>query len=124
MRFILQVTLTALLSYIAEQWLPSWAVVLCAGIVAMIIRSNKSTAFLAGFVAISLLWMVKASVIDVRTHSILSTKIAPLLGFQSPIVLILLTGLLGGVLGGLGGLSGHQLYTLVRHTSKGNLYRE
>lgn len=123
MKFILQVTLTALLSYIIEQWLPSWAIVICAGIVSMYIRTNNSTAFLGGFVATSLLWMSKASVIDVRTNSILSAKIAPLLGFRSSIVLILLTGLVGGMLGGLGGISGHQLHMLL-HKKKGDFYRE
>lgn len=113
MKFILRVALTALLSYIIEQWLPSWSIMICAGIVSMYIRTNSATAFLDGFVAISLLWMSQASVIDVRTNSILSAKIAPLLGFQSPVVLILLTGLAGGMLGGVGGMSGHQLYMFI-----------
>ena len=122
MRLMLQVALTAFLSYIVEQWLLAWAIVICASIVAMCIQTTHTTAFLGGFIAISLLWMAKAAVIDVRTHSILSTKIAPLLGFQSPIVLILLTGLLGGILGGLGAMSGHQLRELLYSTKKGNFY--
>ena len=68
---------------------------------------------MGGFTAISLLWMIVATLIDVRTNAILSTKIAPLLGFQSSTLLILLTGLVGGMVGGLGALSGQQLRALL-----------
>jgi len=113
MKFLIQVVLTILLSYIAEQFLPWWTIGICAAIVAMGLTLNKITAFLGGFTAISLLWMIVATLIDVRTNAILSTKIAPLLGFQSATLLILLTGLVGGIVGGLGALSGQQVRTLL-----------
>jgi hypothetical protein len=116
MQFIIQVVLTVLLSYGAEHFLPWWTIGICAAIVAMGMPLSKITAFLGGFTSIALLWMVAATLIDVRTNSILSVKIAPLLGFQSSTLLILLTGLVGGVVGGLGALSGQQLRTLL--TSK------
>jgi hypothetical protein len=123
MRFILQVILTALLAYLIELWLPSWAIVVCAAMVAILIRNPAATSFFSGFVAISLLWMTKATLIDVYTDSIISTKIAPLLGFQRPIILILITGLVGGILGGLSSLIGHQLYRALQKKS-GDFYRE
>ena len=113
MKFLIQIVLTVLLSYVAEHFLPWWTIGLCAAIVAMGLNLNKITAFLGGFTSISLLWMAVATLIDVRTNSILSTKIAPLLGFQSSTLLILLTGLVGGLVGGLGALSGQQLHTLL-----------
>jgi hypothetical protein len=61
--------------------------------------------------------------IDVRTNSILSTKIAPLLGFQSATLLILLTGLVGGLVGGLGALSGQQIRTLFTQQKPGPVMR-
>ncbi|MHA7878047.1 MAG: hypothetical protein ACX93T_03990 [Bacteroidota bacterium] len=116
MKFLIQVGLTILLSYIAAQYLPWWAIGICASVVAMGLTLNKITAFLGGFTAISLLWMTAATLIDVRTNAILSAKIAPLLGFQSSTLLILLTGWIGGMVGGLGALSGQQLRALL--TSK------
>ena len=113
MKFLTQVVLTALLSYIAEHFLPWWAIGICAAIIAMGLNLNKITAFLGGFTSISLLWMITATSIDVHTNSILSTKIAPLLGFKSSTLLILLTGLVGGIVGGLGALSGQQLRALL-----------
>ncbi len=112
MRFILQVVFTALLSYLIELWLPSWCIVVGAAIVAIVIRNHGAISFFSGFVAVSLLWMSKATMIDVYTNSILSTKMVTLFGFQRPIVLILMTGLVGGILGGLGSLIGQQLYKL------------
>lgn len=113
MRFIFQVALISLLSYLIELWLPSWHIVVCAAIISILIRNTSTASFFAGFVAISLLWMAKATVIDVYTHSIISTKMIALLGLPSPIMLILLTGLIGGLLGGFGSLIGQKLYQLL-----------
>jgi hypothetical protein len=113
MKFMIQVVLTGLLSYGAEHFLPWWTIGICAAIVAVGLPLNRITALLGGFTAIALFWMVAATLIDVRTNSILSVKIAPLLGFQSSTLLILLTGLVGGIVGGLGALSGQLLRTLL-----------
>jgi len=120
---MIQVVLTILLSYMAEQYLPWWTISICAAAVAMGLPLNRITAFLGGFTAISLLWMIVATLIDVRTNSILSTKIAPLLGFQSATLLILLTGLVGGLVGGLGALSGQQIRTLFTQQKPGPVMR-
>jgi hypothetical protein len=112
MKFLIQVVLTISLSYVAEQCLPWWTIGICAAVVAMGLHLNRITAFWGGFTAIGLLWMIVATLIDVHTNGILSTKITPLLGFQSPTLLILLTGLVGGLVGGLGALSGQQIRTL------------
>ncbi len=115
MKFLIQVALTALLSYITAQFLPWWSLVICAAIAAMGLDLSKAAAFLGGFVAISLLWMLVATFIEAKTNAILSSKIAPLLGFQSSISLILFTGLLGGIVGGLGALSGQQIGIRLLH---------
>ncbi|MCU0317869.1 MAG: hypothetical protein MUC61_00815 [Amoebophilaceae bacterium] len=113
MKFLIQVFLTILMSYVAEQFLPWWTIGVCAAIVAMFLPLNGVTAYLGGFTAISLLWMVTATLIDVRTNAVLSTKVAPLLGFQSTTLLVVLTGLVGGIVGGLGALSGQKLRVLL-----------
>src|SRR5689334_15688522 len=114
MRFIIQVILTSTFSYFLQQVMPPWVVVLVAAFVSLLLPNTLLIAFWGGFVALSLLWMIKATVIDVYTHSVLSSKIAPLLGLKSPIVLIVLTGLTGGMLGGLGAVCGQHLLWLSR----------
>ena len=123
MRFLLQIVCTALLSYLAEQWLPWWTIVLCAAAVAMGLPTTRWAAFSGGFAAISLLWMLTATLIDVKNQGILAIKVAPLFGLQSPAVLILLTGLVGGLAGGLGALSGQQLHALMTYQEKDTGYR-
>ena len=113
MKFLIQVGLTILISYVAAQFLPWWTIAICAAIVAVGLPLNGVTAYLGGFTAISLLWMATATLIDVRTNAILSAKVAPLLGFQSTTLLIVLTGLVGGMVGGLGALSGQKLRALL-----------
>lgn len=120
MRFFVQVILTSLLSYILQQFIAPWIVVPIAMLVALMTQNNAAAAFLGGFAAIGLLWMAKATMIDVYTNSILSAKVASVLGFQSSIMLILLTGLIGGLLGGLGAASGqHILFMLKRKQRSG-----
>lgn len=124
MKFLFQTILTALLSYAAEHFFPWWSVVICALVVAIGFDLNKITAFLGGFVAVSLLWMLVATIIDVKTNAILSNKIALLLGLQSTTSLILLTGMIGGIVGGLGALSGQQIRTLLKKEEQERVYKK
>jgi hypothetical protein len=119
MRFLIQVILTSLFSYLLQPVLPPWIVVFIAAMVVLITPTTPSLAFLGGFVGISVLWMVKAAHIDVHTHSILSTKVASLLGVKKPILLLLLTGLVGGILGGLGAACGQHILFILRSIKKG-----
>jgi hypothetical protein len=113
MKFIIQVVVIALSSYVAEQFFPWWCVVICAFLTTLLTPTDNLTAFLSGFAAISFLWMLVAAIIDVKTKALLSSKITPFFGLQSPIIMILLTGLVGGIAGGLGALSGHQFRVLL-----------
>jgi hypothetical protein len=125
MKFLIQVILTSLISYLLQPVLPSWIVVIIAAIIVFIIPSTPILAFVGGFIAISVLWMIKAAHIDVQTLSILSVKIASLLGIKKPIFLILLTGLVGGIQGGLGAASGQHILHLLRFIKKtrGDFYK-
>lgn len=114
MQFLVQVFFTSLLSYIFQQFFTAWVVVPIALLVSFVIAPNKLFAkFLGGFTAISLLWMVQATLIDIFTKAILSTKIAAMLGLKSVMILILVTGFVGGILGGLGAASGQCLRDLL-----------
>ena len=109
MRFILKVILIAGLSYLAELFLPWWAVVICAFLIGVILPTKGFNDFLGGFLGVGLLWLIFAWMIDADTNSILSQQIATVLKVNSALVLVAVTGLVGGLLGGLGALSGSQL---------------
>lgn len=109
MKFILKVVLIAGLSYLAELFLPWWSVVICAFLVGLILPTKGFNDFLSGFLGVGLLWLIFAWSIDMDTDSVLTSQVAPLLGVNNALVVVALTGLLGGIAGGFGTLSGSQL---------------
>ncbi len=113
MQFLVQVVATALLSYLAEIYLPWWIIVVCAAVVTLVVPTTRVVSFLGGMVAVGLLWMGMATYTDISTQSILTVKVAPLLGLPHPTLLILLTGLTGGFVAGLGALSGCMVRQMV-----------
>lgn len=110
MRFLLATLLTALLSFIAGLYLPWWSIAIVAFLVAILMRQFIGRSFLAGFLGIFLLWFIVAFSIDSKNEHILSQKIAqvfPLGG--SSILLILITALIGALVGGFAAMSGASL---------------
>ncbi len=107
MRFILSVLLIALLSYIAGLFLPWWSIALVAFAVSLLIVQPLGASFLSGFTGIFLLWGVLALWIDSNNESLLSHKIAQLFPLGgSSVLLIIVTALVGAVVGGFAAMSG------------------
>ena len=94
------------LGFAGHSFLPWWSIVAVAAIVGIFIGKSGLQSFLFGFVAVLLLWGIYAWQLDTANVSILSSRIGNLFGGLNPFSLILLTGLLGGVLGGLGAMTG------------------
>ena len=111
MKFLVALLLTALLSFLAGVYLEWWwffAVI--AFIVALLVHQKSGKAFLAGFLGLFILWAGLAFWIDLKNESILSSKIAQLLPLEgSSILLILVTGIIGGLLAGFAAMSGSYL---------------
>ena len=110
MRFLLATLLIALLSYIAGLFMPWWSIAVVAFLVALLIRPSTGMSFLAGFTAIFLLWALVALWIDIKNEHILSHKIAQLFPLGgSSVLLILVTALVGALVGGFAAMSGASL---------------
>lgn len=72
-------------------------------------------AFLAGLLGIFILWAVIASWIDIKNNSILSHKISELIKVGgSSVLLILITALVGGLVGGFAAMAGSSLWPVRR----------
>lgn len=107
MRFILAVLLMVLLGFIAGLYLPWWSIAVVAFLVALLLPQSTNANFLAGFTGIFLLWALIAIWIDVKNDSILSQKIAQLFSLgSSSVLLIIVTALTGGLVGGFAAMSG------------------
>lgn len=110
MRFILAVLLTAALSFIAGLYLPWWSIAPVAFLVALLLRLRIGYGFLAGFLGIFLCWGLLAFWIDLKNESILSRKIAQIFPLEgSAALLILVTALVGGLVGGFAAMAGSSL---------------
>lgn len=123
MTFILKIVLIAAISAIAQLFLPFWSVALVAFIVCLVTSGNGFSAFSAGFLAVIILWGLVAAIIDINTSSILSSKIAQVLPLRGNVTLLmLLTVLVGGLVGGFGALSGSMFRVLFVKQKKAGYY--
>jgi hypothetical protein len=111
MKFVVAILLTALLSFAAGLFsaLPWWSFAVCAFIVALAIHQKAWKAFLAGFLALALLWGLMASWYDLNNEQMLSARIAKILFVGSSVALILVTALLGGLVAGFAAMTGSYL---------------
>ena len=109
-KFIATTLLIALLSFIGGLFLPWWTIAVAGFIVSALIPQQPLTAFFAGFLALFLLWGGMALVIDLANGSILSTRVAGILPLHDASwALILVTGLVGALVGGGGSLTAAYL---------------
>ena len=110
MKFLLSILLTAVLAFLAGLFLPWWSIAIIAFIVALVIPQHIGLGFLSGFLAIFLLWGIIAIWTDVQNHSLLSKKIATLFPLGGSVVLlILVTSLVGAMVGGFAAMAGSSL---------------
>jgi hypothetical protein len=110
MKFITATLLTALLSFISGLFLPWWCISIAALCVAAIIHQKAGKAFLAGLLGVFLLWAGLAWWMDMKNNGVLSHKVASILPLGgNSWALILVTGLVGGLVGGVAAITGSFL---------------
>lgn len=117
MKFLSAIILTALLAFATGLYgvIPWWSFAITSLIVAMAVHQKAGKAFLSGFVGLFLLWSVLAFLKDNANEHLLATKVAQILPLGgSYIVLILVTGIIGGLVSGLAALTG----SYIRQTGK------
>ena len=114
MKFIIAIVLTALVSFLAGLYPPWWTIAVAAFLVPFIIIQTPSMAFLAGFIAIFLLWGGLSFWISSQNNHLLAHKIAVvIIKSDAPWLLIGLTALTGGVVAAFSALSGALLRRLL-----------
>ncbi len=112
MKLLSAIVLTAFLAFVLGIYssLPWWSFAITSFVVALAVHQKPGKAFLAGFLGLFLLWTVLAFMKDLANEHILAVKVAQILPLGgSYLVLILVTGILGGLVSGLAALSGSYL---------------
>jgi hypothetical protein len=107
MKFFISIILIALLSVAAGLYLPWWSIAVVSFIVAAVIPQKPFASFLAGFIALFLLWGTLSWDISSNNNDLLAHKVSLLLlKIDSPMILILATALIGALVAGFAALSG------------------
>lgn len=101
--------LIALFSFVLQLFLPWWIIAIVAFGAALWKATNGSNAFWSGFLGIMIVWLLMASFTHIRTDGILTSRIAALFSLPASFLLILITALVGGLVGGMAALSGYYV---------------
>lgn len=112
MRNIIILFSTVVLAFLLHLFLPWWAIAL-AGLISGIVLNTKLTgAFFIPFLAGILLWGGMSAWLSINNDWILATRIGELFGQIGPLGILAVTGLYGGIMAGVGGLTGNLLRQL------------
>lgn len=106
MRFWLAVLLIALLSAAVEYFLPWWSVAVVCLVVSLFVTQTGGRAFWMGFLGVGIFWLVMVLLRDIPNEHILSTRMAALFHLPGHWAFILVTVLIGALVGGLSSLLG------------------
>ncbi len=107
MKIFVSIILTAILSFALSIFFPWWSIALAAFAVAFSIPQAPWKSLLCGFVGVFLLWTILAWWINMANDDLLANKISViLLKKESSGLLILVSGLIGGLVGGAAALTG------------------
>lgn len=109
---LVAILLTAFLAFAIGVYstLPWWSFALTSLIVAVAVHQRAGRAFLSGFLGVFLLWAILAFLKDSANEHVLSVKVAQLLlKNNSYILVILITGIVGGLVSGFAAMTGSYL---------------
>lgn len=106
MKIIISVGFIALLTYLIEGFLPWYSISFAPFVFGLFYLKHAGRSFLAGFLGISLLWLIHSFLIQAVNNDILTQKIAEMFSLPGSGALIIVTAIIGGLVGGFSGLTG------------------
>jgi hypothetical protein len=104
MRLYIQVPAIILFGYIFALFLPWYGVAFVAFVFGYLLDSESN--FLGGFLGVALLWGLKIFLISDSSSVDLATKVAQIMPVQEKWILIVVTLVLGGLVGALACVTG------------------
>jgi|JI9StandDraft_1071089.scaffolds.fasta_scaffold02478_10 hypothetical protein len=120
MRFLLQFIGIAILAFVLELLLPWWSIAIAAFVGGIAFNSRAN--FLAGFLGIGVLWLLYAVMMDATSAAPLAERISKVLFMNKPL-LLLVTTLIGGLVGGFAAMAGSALRGTSKRSNDDRYYR-
>ena len=93
-------------AFILNLFLPWWSIAIPGLIFGYLFHKKAGASFGWGFLALFLLWGGQALYIHIANGGILSSRIAEMMNIGSPFLVVLLTGIIGGLVSGIAALAG------------------
>lgn len=116
MKFINTLFLMALLSFSLCIFLPWWSIAIACFLVALCIPQKNWVSFIAGFISLFLLWYGLSFWMSFQNGHILANRMSKLiLQQENSFLLVMITALIGGVIGGMAALSGSLIRKIFTH---------
>lgn len=113
---IINFIVTIILAYLLSLVMPWWSVMIASIATALFIPLKKSAVFFIPFLAILLFWFVYSYLLSSGNDFTLVKRIAVLLPLGgNPYVLMLVTGIIGGLAAGISAIFGKQLSLVLNH---------
>lgn len=101
-------------SWLLTVFLPWWGIVIPGLIFGAWLLRGGFKAFITGFFACGLAWFLQALYIDIANESILSTRIAEMMGTGSHWIILLATFLIAALVGGFATLTGYFIKAVLK----------
>ena len=106
---------TIVLAFVLSLFLPWWSIMIAGILSAMLVPLKKAAVFFIPFLAIFLFWTVNAYLLSNTNDFTLAEKISELLMLGgNPYLLILVTGIIGGLATGISAILGKQMITVLK----------
>ncbi len=113
MKLFINILLTAILAFALSFWFPWWIVAVAAFAVAVVIPLKPWQSALAGFLGVFLLWVLLSAWINASNEGLLAERISRLLlKTSSAGLLVLVSGLIGGLTAAAAALTGSLIRRL------------
>tara|TARA_R110002096_G_C14624120_1_gene724324 strand:+ start:2519 stop:2872 length:354 start_codon:yes stop_codon:yes gene_type:complete len=107
--------ITIIFAIALSLFLPWWSIMVAAFASGLFFSLKRFYVFLIPFLAVTLFWIVYSFWLGNANDFILAKKIAILLPLKgNPYLLILLTGIIGGLAAGVSGVFGKQCATILK----------
>lgn len=107
MRFPVQILIIVTLGFFLELLLPWWSIAIAAFAGGALVHTRMN--FAAGFAATGILWVGKALITNLSTDSDLASKVARTFMLHNTALLLVVTFILAGLVGGFSAMSGGAL---------------
>ena len=122
MKFVARFILITVLGYFLPFYLPWWSLMVLAFAVGYFIPGNGFLVFNAGFLGGGLVWLGLSLKLDLASGSALSEKMVQLFPFEDATMLIIISGLIGALIGGFSAIAGSSFRGIFLKRKKSSVY--